>query len=65
MRVNRNSSPTYGTWSHATTRLLGLAKRGTLKLDLSEWTMVVPSLGGGMVRATVKVTPSGATETRR
>lgn len=49
----------------ATLERLVQAEKGTLKLDLSEWSMVVHSLGGGMVRATVKVTPSGATDIRR
>lgn len=41
------------------------AERGTLKLDLSEWSLVVHSLGGGMIRARLRITESGATETRR
>ena len=41
------------------------AKRGTLKLDLSEYSMVVHNPGGGMIQRRVKVLPSGATEIKR
>lgn len=41
------------------------AERGTLKLDLSEWSLVVHSLGGGMIRARVQVAPVGTTNIRR
>lgn len=44
---------------------LVLAKQGTLRLDLSEWSIVVHNIGGGQIRARVRVTPSGATEVRR
>jgi hypothetical protein len=39
-----------------------LAKRGTLKLDLSQFSMVVHNPGGGMRHRRVKVLPSGATQ---
>jgi hypothetical protein len=42
-----------------------MAKRGTLKLDLSEYSMVVHNPGGGMIQRRVKVLPSGATEIKR
>lgn len=42
-----------------------LARQGTLRLDLSEWSIVVHNVGGGQVQARVKVTPAGATEVRR
>ncbi len=41
------------------------AARGTLDLDLSEWSVTVHSLGGGMVRAKCRVSPSGETEVTR
>jgi hypothetical protein len=41
------------------------AERGTLSLDLSEWWLRVHSLGGGQIRAEVRVSPSGATEVKR
>jgi hypothetical protein len=41
-----------------------IATRGTLKLDLSEWSLVVHNPGGGMIQRRVKVLPSGATEVR-
>ena len=42
-----------------------LAKWGTLKLDLSEYSMDVHNAGGGQVQARVKVLPSGETDVRR
>jgi len=44
---------------------LVLAKQGTLKLDLSEWSLVVHNVGGGQIQARVKVRSAGATEVRR
>lgn len=41
---------------------LVVAKRGTLKLDLSEYSMVVHNPGGGMIQRRVLVLPSGATK---
>lgn len=42
-----------------------LAKRGTLKLDLSEYSMVVHKPGGGAIQRRVLVLPSGATQIKR
>lgn len=39
-------------------------KRGTLRLDLSKWSMVVHNPGVGRIQRRVKVLPSGATEVR-
>jgi hypothetical protein len=41
---------------------LVIAKRGTLKLDLSEYSMSGRNPGPGMIRRRVKVLPSGATQ---
>lgn len=41
------------------------AKRGTLRLDLSDWSMTVHTLGGGRVHARLRVAPSGASQVRR
>ncbi len=40
-------------------------QRGTLNLDMSQWRLVVHSLGGGRVVATCRVSPSGVTEVDR
>jgi hypothetical protein len=40
-------------------------KRGTLKLDLSEWSLAVHSPGGGRVHARLRVTPAGLNDVRR
>jgi hypothetical protein len=37
------------------------AKRATLRLDLSEYSIVVHSLGGGQVKAQCTIAPNGAT----
>jgi hypothetical protein len=49
----------------ATLERLVEAERGTLQLDLSEWWLRVHTLGGGQIRAEVRVTPFGATEVKR
>jgi hypothetical protein len=41
------------------------AKRGTLRLDLSEYSIVVHSLGGGQVKAQCSIAPNGATLVKR
>lgn len=41
------------------------AERGSLKLDLSEWSLIVHSLGGGMIRARLCVQTSGASNVTR
>jgi hypothetical protein len=41
------------------------AKRGTLRLDLSEYSIMVHSLGGGQVKAQCSVAPNGATLVKR
>lgn len=40
-------------------------KRGTLKLDLSEFRLVVHSLGGGQIKAECRIDPSGWTLAKR
>lgn len=42
-----------------------LSKMGTLDLDLSRWSLVVHSLGGGQIQARCRVLASGATEVSR
>ena len=39
--------------------------RGNLDTDLSVWSIVVHSLGGGQIKAKCLVTSSGATEVKR
>jgi len=39
--------------------------QGDLRLDLSEWSIVVHSLGGGRIRARCRITSSGATSVDR
>ena len=42
-----------------------LARRGTLRLDLSLYSVVVHSVGGGAIWARCGVAPSGATTVKR
>jgi hypothetical protein len=41
------------------------AEHGSLRLDLSEWSLAVHNLGGGMIQARLHITPSGASTVRR
>lgn len=60
-----NLDPKDDTMLRSTLERMVHAKRGTLKLDLSEWSLTVHSLGGGRVHARLRVSPSGASEVRR
>lgn len=60
-----NLDPTDETMLRTTLEHMVGAERGSLRLDLSEWSLVVHSLGGGMIRARVRITPAGATEISR
>lgn len=41
------------------------AERGSLRLDLSEWSLVVHNIGGGMIQARLSVTSTGASDVQR
>lgn len=41
------------------------AERGTLRLDIAEWSLVVHNLGGGMIQARAQVTSAGMTDIHR
>lgn len=60
-----NLDPRDDAMLRATLERLVEAERGTLRLDLSEWSLVVHTVGGGQIRARVNVAPSGATEVKR
>lgn len=60
-----NLDPRDDAMLRATLERMVKAERGTLKLDLSEWSLAVHSHGGGMVHARLEVAPSGAMSIRR
>jgi len=57
-----NLDPKDGAMLRATLERMVEVERGSLRLDLSEWSLVVHGLGGGMIWARVRVAPSGATD---
>lgn len=60
-----NLDPRDDDMLRATLERLVEAERGTLRLDLSDWSLVVHNPGGGMIQARAQVTPTGMTEIRR
>lgn len=60
-----NLDPRDDDMLRATLERMVEGERGTLKLDLSEWSLVVHGLGGGMIKARLNVTPVGTSEIRR
>lgn len=60
-----NLDPRDDDMLRATLERLVEKKRGTLRLDLSEWRMDVHSLGGGQVKAECKIASNGATVVKR
>jgi hypothetical protein len=59
--VDLNLDPTDDARCREVLEDLVKQRAGTLKLDLSQWSMDVHRLGGGMVRRTVSIDPSGRT----
>jgi hypothetical protein len=60
-----NLDPRDGSILRQTLERMVQKKRGTLKLDLSEYSLVVHSLGGGQVKARCTIAPNGATLVKR
>lgn len=60
-----NLDPRDGEALRAVLEELVHAARGTLRLDLSQFSLTVHSPGGGRVHAVCRVTPAGATEVTR
>jgi len=59
-----NLDPKDDAMLRATLERMVEAERRSLRLDLSEWSLVVHSLGGGMIRARLYVTSSGSNDVR-
>jgi hypothetical protein len=60
-----NLDPTDEKMLRSTLERMVEEKRGTLKLDLSEWSLAVHSPGGGRIHARLRVTPAGLNQVRR
>jgi hypothetical protein len=60
-----NLDPRDDAMLRATLERMVESEHGTLRLDLSEWSLVVHSVGGGMIQARLQVTHSGANEIKR
>jgi len=64
LREDTNLDPRDEGMLRQTLERMVLAKRGTLRLDLSEYWIEVQSAGGGRVHATCKIAPNGATQVK-
>jgi len=60
-----NLDPREETILRSTLERMALAQRGTLRLDLSEYSLTVHSVGGGQIKARCSVAGNGATVVRR
>ena len=60
-----NLDPRDDDMLRATLERMVEAERSTLKVDLSEWSLVVHNVGGGMIRARLQISAAGATDVRR
>lgn len=60
-----NLDPRDDDMLRATLERMVEAERGTLRLDLSEWSLVVHNHGGGMIQARLAVNDLGVSDVRR
>jgi hypothetical protein len=60
-----NLDPRDDAMLRATLECMVEEERSSLRLDLSEWSLVVHNLGGGMVQARLGVTGAGASTVKR
>lgn len=64
LQEDTNLDPRDEVMLRQTLERMVLAKRRTLRLDLSEYWIEVHSPNGGRVHATCKIAPNGATQVR-